>query len=103
MTRGRKKGHPKTGGRKADVNGAEKVRNAVIAAFNDLGGAKYLVEVAKINPSVFCSLLGKLLPAPEPPASGGTANVLVLRWVTPEIAQARGMIEMTSSKEPGQD
>ena len=30
--------------------------------YNDLGGAKYLLKVAKNDPALFCSLWGKLVP-----------------------------------------
>lgn len=38
------------------------VRAAIMAAFDQVGGVQYLKNVAKDNPAVFCSLLGKLVP-----------------------------------------
>lgn len=38
------------------------LKSAVLAAFDAVGGPKYLVEVAKSNPAVFCALLGRVLP-----------------------------------------
>lgn len=54
----------KTGGR---VRGTPNkltasVKEAILAALEDAGGAKYLLGVARENPQVFCALLGKLLP-----------------------------------------
>lgn len=51
---GRKKGSPnKT---------TTEVKNAILKAFDEVGGSKYLVEVAKENPTAFLTLLGKVLP-----------------------------------------
>ena len=38
------------------------VREAIERAFEKVGGDDYLVTVAKEQPQVFCTLLGKLLP-----------------------------------------
>jgi hypothetical protein len=38
------------------------VKRAILAAFDEVGGAKYLADVARSSPSVFCALLGKVLP-----------------------------------------
>ncbi len=58
-------GQPKTGGR---VKGAPNkataaVKEAIVAAFHEVGGKDYLVEVARSDPKVFCTLLSKLVPA----------------------------------------
>ena len=58
-------GQPKTGGR---VKGAPNkataaVKDAISAAFAEIGGKDYLVEVARSDPKVFCTLLSKLVPA----------------------------------------
>lgn len=39
------------------------LRAAIQQAFNDAGGADYLVGLAESNPAVFCTLLGKIVPA----------------------------------------
>ena len=54
----------KTGGRtKGTPNKVHAaVKEAIIAAFDKLGGEAYLVEVAKSDARTFCTLLGKVLP-----------------------------------------
>jgi hypothetical protein len=58
-------GQPKTGGRARGtpnkVTGA--VKEAITAAFDEVGGKDYLVEIARSYPKVFCTLLGKLIPS----------------------------------------
>jgi hypothetical protein len=58
-------GQPKTGGRARGTPNqvTAAVKEAITAAFDEVGGKDYLVEVAKSDPKVFCALLGKLLPA----------------------------------------
>lgn len=53
-TGGRKKGTPNK------VNAA--VKEAILNAFNEVGGESYLVRVAEDDPKTFCTLLGKVLP-----------------------------------------
>lgn len=51
---GRKKGVPnKT---------TTQLKEAILNAFDAVGGQKYLVTVAKEDPRTFCTLLGKVLP-----------------------------------------
>ena len=59
------KDSPKTGGRKKGVPNkiTRDVREAIIEAFSELGGSKYLKAVAKSEPKAFCALLGKVLPS----------------------------------------
>ncbi len=61
----RPKGLPKTGGReKGTPNKATAaVKEAIVAAFHEVGGKDYLVLVARSDPRVFCTLLSKLVPA----------------------------------------
>jgi len=69
------------------------VRTAILTAFAQLGGSSWLVRVANENPAAFCALLGKILPH-ELATSGGPLNhEVVLRWMTPEMAAARGLVE----------
>lgn len=53
-TGGRTKGTPNK------VNGA--VKDAILRAFNRVGGAMYLEKVANEDPKTFCTLLGKVVP-----------------------------------------
>ena len=59
-----KKGRKKTGGRKKGTPNkvTTSVKEAIMKAFDELGGEKYLVEVAKQDHRTFCSLLGRVLP-----------------------------------------
>lgn len=59
-----KKGRKKTGGRKKGTPNkvTSSVKEAIMKAFDELGGEKYLVEVAKQDHRTFCSLLGRVLP-----------------------------------------
>lgn len=67
----------KTGGR---VRGTPNkltvsVKEAILGALEDAGGAKYLLGVARENPQVFCALLGKLLPNEITGADGGAIQM----------------------------
>jgi hypothetical protein len=53
-TGGRTKGTPNK------VNAA--VKEAIVSAFNKVGGEDYLVQVAENDPRTFCALLGKVMP-----------------------------------------
>jgi hypothetical protein len=82
----------KTGGRRAGTPnkiGAE-VRTAILEAFVQLGGSSYLVRVANEKPAAFCTLLGKILPM-ELTADEPITHEIVLKWMTPEMAKARGL------------
>ena len=70
--------------------GAE-VRAAILDAFVQVGGSSYLVRVANEYPAVFCTLLGKILPT-EIAADEPIAHEVVLKWMTPEMAKARGYV-----------
>ena len=54
----------KTGGRaKGTPNKTTAaIREAVLHAFDELGGADYLVRLGQEDPKAFCSLLGRVLP-----------------------------------------
>ena len=58
-------GQPKTGGRETGTpnKATAAVKEAIVAAFDEVGGKDYLVQIARSDPKVFCSLLAKLLPA----------------------------------------
>ena len=88
MAKGRK-----TGGRRAGTPnkiGAE-VRAAILDAFVQAGGVDYLVRVANENPAAFCALLGKILPT-EIATDEPITREVVLKWMTPEMAKARGLV-----------
>jgi len=100
MRTGRPKGYPKSGGRKPGVgNTAETVRNAVMMAFDAVGGAKYLEQVARTNPAVFITLLARILPHELATSGGSLRHEVLLRWMTPEMARNRGFIETPTTEE----
>lgn len=51
-------------GRKKGVGNktTTQVKEAILAAFETVGGEAYLVDVARENQAVFCNLLGKVIP-----------------------------------------
>jgi hypothetical protein len=52
------KGRPKGSKNKLGLQ----VKAAVMAAFDQVGGVEYLANVARDNPQVFCTLLGRIIP-----------------------------------------
>lgn len=76
MAKGRK-----TGGRKVGTPNkvTTEVREAIHEAFDELGGATYLVKVGKKNPGTFCKLLGMTLPKDVKLDVGETLEQLLLR------------------------
>ncbi len=81
----------KTGGRRAGSRNTTELRAAVLAAFAELGGSAWLVRVANENPAAFCALLGKILPHELATSGVALKHEVVLRWMTPEMARARGL------------
>ena len=53
------------------------IKAAILAAFEELGGAKYLQTVAMTKPEVFCGLLGKVLPTQVTGEDGGPITIKV--------------------------
>ena len=88
MAKGRK-----TGGRRAATPNkiAAEVRAAILDAFVQVGGSSYLVRVANEYPPALCTLLGKILPHELATFGGPLKREVVLRWMTPEMARARGL------------
>ena len=61
MPRGGKR--PGSGRKKGGTNKiTADVKQAIMEAFNALGGVEYLCAVAREDPKAFCALLGKLIP-----------------------------------------
>lgn len=71
-------GREKTGGRQKGVKNAltAKVKDAILNAFEKVGGEDYLVDVAKKDPKTFCALLGKVLPLQVTGEEGGVLKVI---------------------------
>lgn len=60
-----------TGRQKGTVNKLTvSIRDAIEHAFDELGGASYLVHVGRTDPRTFCALLSKLLPTKLSNADG---------------------------------
>ena len=60
-----------TGRQKGTVNKLTvSIREAIEHAFDELGGASYLVHVGKNDPRTFCALLSRLLPTKLANADG---------------------------------
>ena len=83
---GRPKGLPKTGGRKKGTANklTVSIKDAVLEAFDTLGGASWLVSTARDNPQLMVQLLGKVIPTgvqvsgdPDSPVVTRTEVVLV--------------------------
>ena len=58
-------GRAKTGGRKKGTPNrvTASVKEAILAAFEELGAHRYLVNVGRSDPRTFLALLGKLIPS----------------------------------------
>ena len=85
----RPKGLPKTGGRKAGTPNrmTSQVREAILRAFDQVGGEDYLVKVAQDDPKTFCTLLGRLIPAEVRAGIGANDSdgPIVIRWADTPI------------------
>ena len=55
---GNTKGRPKGSPHKITAS----VKKAILQAFDNAGGVKYLEGIAKSDPRTFCALFGKILP-----------------------------------------
>ena len=53
------------------------IKEAIVRAFENVGGSAYLERVAAENPQVFCALLGKVLPMQVTGANGGDLRIIV--------------------------
>jgi len=62
----------KTGGRKKGTPNkiSRDIKEAILDAFEELGGVDYLVQLGRIEPTSFATLLGKVLPIQVTGAEG---------------------------------
>lgn len=76
----RPKGSPKLGGRQKGTPNktSAKVKEAILGAFDKVGGMTYLEKVAREDPKTFCTLLGKVLPTEISGPEGGAVGVTFL-------------------------
>ena len=56
------------------------IKDMILTALNDVGGAEYLAEQAHKNPVAFMGLVGKVLPIQLANAEGSSALVVDFRW-----------------------
>ena len=101
-----RKGQPKTpgSGRKPGSKNkdTETIRIAVMRSFEAVGGWEYLAEMARTQPTAYMTLLGKILPHELATSGGPLRQEVVLKWMTPEMAKARGFLETPTEEEtPG--
>lgn len=78
----------KTGGRQKGTPNktTSKLKEAVLNAFEQVGGTDYLVKVAQEDPKTFVTLLGKLLPAEmKADISSEQGAVVVIKDFTGDI------------------
>ena len=71
----------KTGGRQPGTPNkiTTAVRDAILNAFQEVGGESYLTSVAKDDPRTFCTLLGKVLPTQ---ISNEVPTKLEISWIS---------------------
>jgi hypothetical protein len=101
--KGKKREHKTPGsGRKPGSKNkySAEIRDAVMVSFTRLGGPAYLESVGKANPAAYISLLAKILPHELATSGGPLRQEVLLRWMTPEMAKARGF-EMPTEEETG--
>ena len=78
-----KKGRAKTGGRKKGTpNKFTTIKQAVLNAFETVGGERYLVHHARRSSRSFLNLIGKLLPKEITGADGGPLELQMQRAMT---------------------
>jgi len=80
---------PKTGGRKAGTPNktTAAVKDAILEAFEAVGGAKYLQTVAREDFKTFCTLLSKVMPMQITGEDGGAVKLhqaIEIRIVDPQ-------------------
>lgn len=56
------------------------IREAISEAFEKAGGVDYLVGIAKTNPQVFCSLVGKVVPSEVRASIDGGLQIVVKQF-----------------------
>lgn len=70
----------KTGGRKKGTPNkiSRDIREAVLQSFATVGGAAYLAEQARANPTAYLSLVGKVLPLQVTGEDGGAVQISMI-------------------------
>jgi hypothetical protein len=68
------------------------VKDAILHAFDAVGGTSYLAEVARKDHKTFCALLGRILPrslTDEAGEEGGNVVVEIVRFSDPPSLSSR--------------
>jgi hypothetical protein len=73
----------KTGGRQKGTPNkiTRDIREAVLQSFEIVGGAQYLAEQARANPTAYLSLVGKVLPMQVTGEGGGPVSIQIVTGV----------------------
>lgn len=61
------------------------IRELIVEALDNLGGAQYLENTARSHPAAFLSLLGKVMPVQLEGANGGPIQVSRIELVAPAL------------------
>ena len=56
------------------------VKEAIVEAFNQVGGVDYLVSIAKDDPKTFCALVGKVIPLEVTGQAGGPLQIQLIDY-----------------------
>jgi hypothetical protein len=62
------------------------LKAAILAAFDEVGGAAYLKTVAATDPRTFCTLLGKILPTQVTGDAAGGPVRIKFPWLLPQCS-----------------
>jgi len=62
------------------------VKEAIVEAFNQVGGVDYLVSIAYADPKTFCALVGKVIPLEVSGVNGNPIEIKTIEvtFVRPE-------------------
>jgi hypothetical protein len=74
------------------------VKKCIVQALTMVGGADYLVAVARTQPRVFCSLLANLLNRKEPLPAGGQEGRLTA--LSDEMLRSKLLLALSSQGAP---
>lgn len=87
-----KKGRKKTGGRKKGTPNktTATAKEAIMNAFDKLGGEEYLVQVGKQDHKTFCSLLGRVLPKEVSTSINSDLDLMTNEELEAELARLEG-------------
>lgn len=84
MARGSKPGERRGGRRPGTPNKTTAaLKDAILHAFDEAGGVSYLERIAREEPRVFCSLLGRLIPHTLAGDADAPA-VVEVQWLPPQ-------------------